>query len=734
MISEKDLSIKDSFNLALRSHQNNNLRDAQNHYQNTLKIDPSHLGALNNLGVIFKILGKFQNAVSSFEKAIRIDPNYLDAYCNLGIVFSELGDLHKAKNCYEKVIRINPGHLIASNNLGVIFSELGDLQKAKNCYEKTIKINLNYAEAYNNLGGIFKELKEFQKAKSNFNKAIEINPNFVDAHYNLGKIFLEFGDIQKAKNCFEKILQIEPDNINSINALSTLVGFYKIDYKSVDDKNSFKKLIISLFKKGNIKTSLFFKNTKLILFSNEEQHQLEQAIYSFSLLSNEILQRLLVDDLFHLLLQKTSLPDIFLEKLLIKLRCKILFDLENFKKDNLKKYFNFIISLAQQCWLNEYLYIQSLKEVDIVIKLKKKIENSDEINELEISILSCYMPLIDSKNIISKLLNYKSSNLLFNDLISVQIKDPLKEKELVKSIKSLDNIIDPISKKVRDQYEENPYPRWRCTNKILTKSFSYWLNQDIKPNKVVYTNKFKNPNVLIAGCGTGKHSISVSRYKNANIFAVDLSLKSLAYAKRKTEELNIKNIEYMQADILQLDKLNKKFDIIESGGTLHHMENPIKGLQVLLNILEPHGFLKLGLYSEIERKHIIKTREFIKKKNYKNIEKDIKICRQEIINEKENPINKKLILSTDFYSTSSVRDLLFHVKEHRFTIPQISKILNDLNLEFLGFTFPSPLIKKKFSKSFPKDKNNISLDNWHQFEINNPDIFGGMYQFWVRKV
>ena len=164
------------------------------------------------------------------------------------------------------------------------------------------------------------------------------------------------------------------------------------------------------------------------------------------------------------------------------------------------------------------------------------------------------------------------------------------------------------------------------------------------------------------------------------------------------------------------------------------MKDPVKGLKVLLDILVPRGFLKLGLYSETARKHIVEAREFIKRKNYKNISKDIKICRQDIINEKVNPINQKVILHADFYSTSSVRDLLFHVQEHRFTIPQISKILKDLNLEFLGFLFINPLIKKKFSKLFPEDKNNISLDNWHHFEINNPDIFIGMYQFWVRKI
>ena len=118
--------------------------------------------------------------------------------------------------------------------------------------------------------------------------------------------------------------------------------------------------------------------------------------------------------------------------------------------------------------------------------------------------------------------------------------------------------------------------------------------------------------------------LSAERYLNANILGVDLSLVSLAYAKRKTEELGFKNIEFLHADILQLKNLNRKFDVIECVGTLHHMKDPLKGLKVLLDLLEPHGFLKLGLYSEISRQHIVKAREFIKKKKFKNTIEDIR--------------------------------------------------------------------------------------------------------------
>ena len=64
------------------------------------------------------------------------------------------------------------------------------------------------------------------------------------------------------------------------------------------------------------------------------------------------------------------------------------------------------------------------------------------------------------------------------------------------------------------------------------------------------------PKVLIAGCGTGQQSVyAASLYKNSKILAIDLSISSLKYAKRKTEELGIENIEYIQHDILDLKSL-----------------------------------------------------------------------------------------------------------------------------------------------------------------------------------
>ena len=109
----------------------------------------------------------------------------------------------------------------------------------------------------------------------------------------------------------------------------------------------------------------------------------------------------------------------------------------------------------------------------------------------------------------------------------------------------------------------------------------------------------------------------------------------------------------------------------------------------------------------------------------------IRSFREIIKNEKENQYLKKLNYNYDFYSTSNLRDLIFHVQEHRYTIPKISKLLEKYKLEFLGFT--NLYNKKEYSKHYSDDFKNTSLENWNNFEINNPDIFKQMYQFWVKK-
>ena len=199
----------------------------------------------------------------------------------------------------------------------------------------------------------------------------------------------------------------------------------------------------------------------------------------------------------------------------------------------------------------------------------------------------------------------------------------------------------------------------------------------------------------------------------------------------KTEELNISNIEYINADILDLGKYEEKFDIIESSGVLHHMEDPYSGWEILTNCLKKGGLMAIGLYSELARKHIVEARKEIKNLKLSSDLKGIKSIRK-IIKNSENLYHKKIKSMQDFYSTSELRDLVFHVQEHRFSIPKISDHLDKLGLTFCGFE--SVKINKLFKEKYPDDEKLYDLNYWNEFEMQYPDTFLGMYQFWCQKL
>jgi hypothetical protein len=87
--------------------------------------------------------------------------------------------------------------------------------------------------------------------------------------------------------------------------------------------------------------------------------------------------------------------------------------------------------------------------------------------------------------------------------------------------------------------------------------------------------------------------------------------------------------------------------------------------------------------------------------------------------------------SADFFSISGCRDLLFHVQEHGMRLDAIAEFLKQNRLTFMGFS-TSDVVLARYRRAFPHDAEGTDLDNWRQFEADNPDSFPNMYQFMVR--
>jgi SAM-dependent methyltransferase len=177
--------------------------------------------------------------------------------------------------------------------------------------------------------------------------------------------------------------------------------------------------------------------------------------------------------------------------------------------------------------------------------------------------------------------------------------------------------------------------------------------------------------------------------------------------------------------------MGKEFDIIESAGVLHHMDEPMAGWRVLTDLLKPGGLMKIGLYSELARHFIAEVRKEITLLGVETSESEIRKFRRSLA-ESNDENHQLLTMSSDFFSLSTLRDLIFHVQEHRFTLPQIKNCLDELGLNFCGFTTKDAI--SNFRGFHGEEADIYDLALWHQYEESNPRAFATMYQFWCQKL
>ena len=580
------------------------------------------------------------------------------------------------------------------------------------------------------LGMVCLNLNRFEQAESRLRKAIELNPNFPDGYNNLGIVLLSNNKFEEAIDVFKKAIFLKSDFDEALYNMGIALKEMNFKYPNPDlhiyilkllDKETFvdpseiAKAVISL-----IKCDPDIQKIININHNNE-----------FNQLSIKLIKELSKQPLLIKLMSVMPIPDLELETFLMNIRSFVLFNIS--KTLNMPDILKFQTAIAHQCFINEYLYQEDIKETEVIVDLEKSIEltllNNKQPDPIEILCLASYRPL--------HLYSWCHSISLPKQskvIIKLQILDYMLEKKLSSEMLVLEKITDGVSSQVRQQYEENPYPRWVSLGLHLKPFTIYEVVNEIKLRLVDKAiNSVISPEILVAGCGTGGHPLNTaSRFKNSNVLAIDLSIRSLAYAKRRTKEFGVKNIKYMQSDILDLKQLDKQFDIIESSGVLHHMEEPIAGWKVLVNCLKTGGLMRISLYSELGRGHIIEMRNKIKKLGMDSEKFAMKSFRQDIINSEQCDNRRIFLPSSDFYSFSGFRDLLFHVQEHRFTLPQIHDCLSQLGLKFCGFE-KSEMINI-FKSQNSGDNDEYDLDKWNAFEIANPKSFKSMYQFWCQKI
>ncbi len=197
-----------------------------------LKTPDLQMNAYNDLGVVYKDLGKVRESIPLLEKGLQIakdeeDKGFIGTFTgNLGNSHLDLGEYKKTLEYYKQYLKIarkigdrrREGK--ALGNLGVVYSNLGEYQKAIKYYEQALEIareignRRDKGNSLGNLGLTYSDLGEYQKAIKYYEQALEIareigNRKGESANLcNLGSAYRKLGEYQKAIEYYEQHLEI----------------------------------------------------------------------------------------------------------------------------------------------------------------------------------------------------------------------------------------------------------------------------------------------------------------------------------------------------------------------------------------------------------------------------------------------------------------------------------------------------------------------------------------------
>lgn len=684
----------------MQHHDAGRLDAAEASYREVLVADPGHPDALALLGDVANQRGRPDQAVALLREAIQRRPSMAQLQHKLGIVLAQCGDLDAACTAYRAALRLKPDLPEAAFQLGNALAFQGRTAEAIAAYRRALATQPRHAPAQCNLALALQAEGRWEEALAAYRAALALE-DMPEIRAHLARALMATPRLPPdaaARVLVARAIAeawVRPADLSRVAI--ALVRAHPVIGRAIDAACEAGPRQLGARELLGAATLAACCDEPLLPALLVHAHGSDRALETFLATAR------------HALLQAATPPgdEAFLETAL-----------------------PFACLLARQCFLGDYVFSTTRAEQALVDALELRVRDAngraDAPSAASLAVLGCYRPLGNLPGS-AQMLEAAWPEAL-RAVLAQQVAEPAEEATLRDAAPVLTPIAGDVSVRVRQQYEESPYPRWTRLPAAAPLRLDTYLRM-LFPGADLPVGPIPGDDILVAGCGTGQESVDLARqFRASRILAVDLSRASLGYAARKTREAGCTNVEYAQADITQLGSLERSFDMVSCVGVLHHLSDPLDGWRALAKRLRPGGFMQAGLYSEVARRDITAARAMIAERGYDADPPGIRRCREAIF---ADPAWKALTTLRDFYGLNECRDLLFHVQEHCTTLPALARTLDLVGLRFVGLAV-DPATAHRFKARHPGAAPQ-DLVAWDRFERDHPETFAGMYIFWVHK-
>jgi predicted TPR repeat methyltransferase len=169
-------------------------------------------------------LGDSEEGIEHIRHALELVPDHPDALNNLGNIYREIGRFEDSEASYKRVLEIAPKHADTLVNLGIILRGLKRPEEALVMIEQALEINPEHARAHHNLGNVYRDLERFDEALTAYGRAEKLNPLDSNSARSIAKLLYSQGRHDDAVAVLEALVESQPDDAGAIHQLAAYTG------------------------------------------------------------------------------------------------------------------------------------------------------------------------------------------------------------------------------------------------------------------------------------------------------------------------------------------------------------------------------------------------------------------------------------------------------------------------------------------------------------------------------
>src|SRR5262245_9989342 len=192
--------------------------------------------------------------------------------------------------------------------------------------------------------------------------------------------------------------------------------------------------------------------------------------------------------------------------------------------------------------------------------------------------------------------------------------------------------------------------------------------------------------VLVAGCGSNASARYAFNHPKARVTGVDLSSSSLAHETYLNNKHRLNNLTLHQARIEDVASLGQDFDFIDSSGVLHHLPDPVRGLQALGSVLRPDGTLALMIYGQHGRVGVYMLQEMFRLLGLGQSEADVAFVKRTVASlPKHHVVHSYVGRTHDLKYDAGLVDTFLHRQDRAYTVTQCLDFVRQAGMSFVNW-------------------------------------------------